>query len=77
MSDLNVSNANLEVQWILIHREHCKNVLVGNEYRPPNGHLTKAIKCLNDCIKTVNLGNTDILILGDMNVNLKKVSFFC
>ena len=35
--DLNVSNEDIEAQWVLVHRPKCKNVVVCNIYRPPGG----------------------------------------
>ena len=39
LTDLNISDENLEAQWTLIHRPNCKNVLICNTYRPPDGDL--------------------------------------
>ena len=82
--DLSRSTADIEVQWIIIHREHCKDVVVGNVYRPPSGKLVKVIKYLNDCLGALNLTKVEVFIMGEMNVNcknqtsneLKKLSFF-
>ena len=82
--DLNASNGNIEAQWTLVHRENCKNVIICNLYRLPKGDLKKALKYLDDCLKSVNMGKSDVFILGDINVNYKnksslvykKVSFF-
>ena len=74
LEDLNVSNENIEAQWILIHRPHCKNVVFCNLYHPPNGDLAKAIKYLDECLKTVNTSKIDVFLMGDMNVNYQNVS---
>ena len=84
LPELNVSNENIEAQWVLIHRPHCKNMVVCNVYRPPNGDLGKAVKYLDDCLKTINMSKIDLFLLGDFNVdyknmsspNYKKLSFF-
>ena len=74
LEDLCTSNENIEAQWILIHRPNCKNVVIGNVYRPPNGKLDKATRYLDDCLKTVNMSKVNVFILGDLNVNFKNRS---
>ena len=51
LANLDKSNTNIEMQWVLIHRPHSKNIVACNVYRPPNGDLQKAISCLEDCLK--------------------------
>ena len=41
VKDLNSSNEFIEAQWIMIHRLHCKNIVVCHAYRPPKGGLKK------------------------------------
>ena len=72
LSELDKSNESIEAQWVYIHRPHCKNVVVCNVYRPPNGDLGKSIAYLDDCLRSVNLGKTDLFLLGDFNVNYKN-----
>ena len=84
LDELNTSNGNIEAQWTLIHRPFCKNVVVGNLYRPPNGNLAKAVEYLDNSLKTMNLGKMDVFLVGDLNVNFqdktssafKKLNFF-
>ena len=70
--ELNKSNEYIEVQWVLIHRPQCKNVVVCNVYRPPSGDLKKAVNYLEECVKTINMSKVDLFILGDLNVNYKN-----
>ena len=73
--DMNASTRDIEVQWIIISREHCKDVIVCNVNRPPNGNLVKAIGYIDECIKLFDLNEAEIFMLDDMNVNYKnKVS---
>ena len=82
--DMSVSNENIEAQWTLIHRPHCKNIVLGNIYRPPNGDVAKALKYLDECLGSINLSKVDLFLLGDLNINLldkttvafKKFNFF-
>ena len=75
--DLSISNEDIEVQWILIHRLNCKNVIICNVYRPPNGNLNKAIEYLDDCLKTLNMSKLNLFIMGDLNVNYQNKSSAC
>ena len=72
--DLGASNKNIEVQWTLIHRPNCKNVVICNVYRPPTGDLEKAVNYLEDCLKTLNMNKINLFIMGDFNVNYKNKS---
>ena len=82
--ELNRTNRDVEAQWSVIHRPHCKDVLICNVYRPPSGKLDKAISYLNECVGTLDLGKMEIFILGDLNINyknrssreFKKIKFF-
>ena len=65
------SNGDIEAQWIMIHRPHCKNVVVGNVYRPPAGKLKIFLDYLDTCLKGFDMGN---YIMGDMNVDYKNKS---
>ena len=68
---LDKSVPDIEAQWVKIYRPHCKNIIICNIYRPPNGNLEKAISYLDDSLKTINLGKTNVFLLGDLNVNYK------
>ena len=84
LSNLNISSADLEAQWTLVHRPHCKNALICNLYRPPNGNVKKALDYLDDCLKSLNTGKLNLFLLGDMNVDFrtksspefKRINFF-
>ena len=72
LEDLNASTEHIEAQWVLIHRPHCKNVVICNAYRPPNGNLKKALLYLDESLKQINLSKVDVFLLGDMNVNYQN-----
>ena len=84
LCNLDISSVDMEAQWILIHRPHCKNVIICNLYRPPNGNLKTAMSYLETCLSTINLDKADTFLLGDMNVDFqnklaadfKKINFF-
>ena len=62
------------MQWSIIHRPYCKEVILWNVYRPPSGKLDHAISYLNECVKSFDLCKMELFILGDLNVNYKKQS---
>ena len=83
VQDLDISSNNIEAQWSVIHRPHCKDVVVCNLYRPPDGDLDKAIDYLGDSAGTFDLDKTDLFLIGDFNVDnknksaeFKKIDFF-
>ena len=69
-------NEHVEAQWLYFHNRQCKDMVVCNIYRPPNGDLKKAITYWDDCLKTLNLSKINLFLLGDFNINYKKFSFF-
>ena len=74
LEELDVANENIEAQWIHLHRPNCKNVVICNTYRPPGGDLRKSIIYLDNCLKSFNLGKTDLFVLGDLNIDYKNKS---
>ena len=72
IEELDMSNDYIEAQWLYLHREHCKDIVVCNAYRPPKGDVMKAITYLDDCMKTLNLQKVDLFLLGDLNINYKN-----
>ena len=84
MPELSAVSRDVEALWMTIHREHCKDVIICNTYRPPSGKLDRFVTYNNECIKSLDLSKVELFILGDMNVNyknktsadFKKLSFF-
>ena len=72
--ELNRSTSDIEAQWSIIHRPHCKDMILCNVYRPPSGKLEKAISYLNECVKLLDLCKMELFMLGDLNVNYKNQS---
>ena len=67
--ELNRVTRDMELQWSIIHREHCKDVVVCNVYRPPYGKLDRFISYMEECIKSFDLSKIELFVMGDMNVN--------
>ena len=72
LEELDISNNDIEAQWIYLHRPNCKDVVVCNIYRPPNGDLPKAISYLEESLGTLNIGKIDLFLMGDLNINYKN-----
>ena len=71
-SEYNVSNKNIEAQWILINQPHLKKIIFCNLYRPPQGNATEFCNTLNNTIleiKSLFEYETDLIIMGDFNIN--------
>ena len=72
--DLNVTNHNIEAQWIEVKREMARDILICNVYRPPTGNIKKAFESLNKALNAVDGTKIDIFITGDFNIDYKKKS---
>ena len=72
---LNYSTKDLEIQWISVHIDNLRPIVILNLYRPPQGDYKKACKIINDSISEANLkNNTEIYLMGDFNINLSEKS---
>ena len=67
-NDLNTGEN--ECLWIELNRAKCKPTLICCLYREPNADFTKFISNLENGMPTLNLDRCDLIILGDMNVDL-------
>ena len=62
-----------EIIWIEIVYNHSKNILVGFTYRPPNCRAGW-LELFDQKLDKVSHENKEILLLGDMNIDLLKTS---
>ena len=84
LNELSESNQNYEALWVKLNMPSCRDVVVCNFYRTPNGKMDKVIPYLENCLSSINLNKTDLFIVGDFNVDFsnkktneyKKISFF-
>ena len=61
-----------ECIWIELTRPKCKRVLICCIYRPPETDISKFIDGLNNCMLLINLDETEVILLGDFNVDYAK-----
>ena len=74
----NICSADVEIQCITLRLPHTRHTHILNTYRAPDGDLIKAIEILNSKILQLNqVGAPDIIVLGDMNVDMMKASAKC
>ena len=78
LDSLNVNSAHLESQWLENSREHAKNLIICNIYRPPDGKTDRAFKALNNGLWQINARKKDLFIMGDLNIdyNNKKLTSY-
>ena len=70
-TDLNTDEN--ECLWIRISRPKCKPIFLYCVYRPPNSDLTNFISTIQNSIENIGLKNSDIILLGDFNVDFTTV----
>ena len=69
--ELNVSNINIEIQWLKINNGKQKQMIIGNVYRPPNGDKIVFLNSLKNMLSNIeNLANLDVIITGDFNIDV-------
>ena len=61
-----------ECIWIELTCPKCKRMLICCIYRAPDTDVVKFIDELNDCMPLLNMGETEVLLLGDFNVDYAK-----
>ena len=71
----NLSNPNLETQWLIMNKESNKKTIIINIYRPPNGNITDFFEFMHVQLQEVQKHkNTDVFIMGDFNINLQETN---
>ena len=59
--------------WIEIKRSHCKRMIIGSIYRPPDLNITVFAQSLRTSLEHIHSELCDLVILGDFNANVNKV----
>ena len=76
LGNIGMSTKNCEQLWLQIARKNCKNCILGVEYRPPSASLSEGITEIESSLNLVADGfqnsRTEIVLLGDFNVNYAK-----
>ena len=75
MHTWSVSSPDLVAQWFRLSLKDTRPTFVGNVYQPLDGSVDKAITMLEDRLNNIRKnGNPDIIILGNLNIDLSSKS---
>ena len=70
LKDRNISNKNLEMQWVQLEIPNIRPLVIVNIYRPPQGDYKECCTLLLEAFNAVDLkDNTDLFLLGDFNID--------
>lgn len=69
-----INAAENECLWIEIARAKCKPTLICCAYRAPDADFGAFICNLHSCFPAIDLDKSDLLFLGDLNVNMLRNS---
>ena len=73
ISPLNVCNADIECQWIVIRLPQTKPIILCNMYRPPSGNVTNALTILSEAIGSITY-SYELYLTGDLIIDYKECS---
>ena len=71
-ANMNCSSKDIESQWISIKQPHCKEIIIGNIYRPPQGNIDVFIETLDENISYINIDRVELFIMGDFNIDFSN-----
>ena len=72
---MNVSNKDIEMQWMQINKGKSKKALIINIYRPPDGSIPGFINALQLALcKIENLDQFEVIVTGDFNIDVTSES---
>ena len=67
----NISSSDIEMQWVELKIKNMKRIILINVYRPPSGIYKQFCSKISETITNSAIkDNTDIFIMGDMNINM-------
>ena len=67
----NRSSKDMEIMWLSLSIPNCRNIIIGNIYRPPRGNVKTCTDTLDEMVQEISMLNrhSEIFILGDFNIN--------
>ena len=65
----NRSDNDIEIQWVEIINDKCKNFLIVNGYRPPDGSIPNFLEYIELSLSSIDLTKCDIFLMGDYNID--------
>ena len=69
LANMNCSSKDIESQWITIKQPHCKQIVIGNIYRPPQGNIDNFIETLDGNLTNINIDRVELFLMGDFNID--------
>ena len=69
LARMNICSKNLESQWVIIKQPHCKQIVIGNIYRPPQGNIDSFIEILEENVGNIDLTKVELFLTGDFNID--------
>ena len=73
LAHMNISNGDIEAQWIIIKPPNQKTMIIGNIYRATDGNRPAFIQTFGQCLADLDAHmGKEIHILGDFNLDVKK-----
>ena len=70
---LNVSEKNVEVQFVVITGKNAKMIIIANCYRPPNRSIGIGMSVLETQLgNIVNIDKHELVVMGDLNLDCTK-----
>ena len=63
------SNNDIEIQWVEIMNENCKNFIIANGYRPPDGNVVHFLEYLELTLDSLDLTKNYLFLMGDFNID--------
>ena len=73
VAHLNECNRDCELQCVKLSLPETRSTFIINAYRPPDGDIKAFIEILSNLIDDLTTSsNPDILVMGDINIDLKK-----
>ena len=68
LAEYNISNDDIELQWVVIAQPHMRRLVVANVYRPPSSNLPNAITLLSNAFYNIDSAKyPESYIMGDFN----------
>ena len=65
----NRSNNTIEIQWVEIINKNCKDFLIANGYRPPDGNISDFFEYFEDTLSEIDLTKIYLFFMGDFNID--------
>lgn len=75
MEDWSTCTPHVEMQWLKLQLKDTRDTYLANIYRAPDGNVDEFIQALEIVLLDIMaLGNPDIVVIGDTNINMMKNS---